>query len=298
MSGLISLKPGDAVNVIAPASACSSAELQNLCSLLETWRLQVSVPADIFEKDLLCSNSDVKRYKQLEDAIVDPDTKAIICVRGGYGSLRLIPYLSQLALPSPKLFLGMSDITALHLYFQQRWGWPTLHGSLNTQRFTAQSIAATKDVLFGENAFIFPELTPLNTIAGHTQRIEAHISGGNLSIVQTSLGTPWQIQAANKIILLEEINERAYRVDRMLEHLRQTGVFDQAAAILLGDFLGGEEPNGSALIPAVLQRFAESCSIPVLQIKGVGHGPVNLPIPFGIDSVLELGSTPSLTFFE
>ena len=297
MKNLPILKSGDSVEIIAPASRCTDQQLVAIKALLESWQLHCIVSNDIFGEDILCANTDAIRFKHLEAALQNPETKAVICARGGYGSMRLIPELTKVVPPEfAKIFVGMSDTTALQLFLQQQWQWPTIHGAPALDKFSPESIAAIKSILFGEVKQVeFTELQPLNKLAEKNQVIKSSVTGGNLCLVQTSVGTSWQIDGRNKIILLEEIGERGYRVDRMLEQLRQANIFKEAAAILFGDFIEGKEPDGTSLIEPVLKRFAGHCEIPVVQVKGIGHGYVNFPIPLGTASTLQLGSEITLT---
>jgi muramoyltetrapeptide carboxypeptidase len=297
MKKLPVLIPGDFVEVIAPASRCSDSQLVQLKELLESWQLNCIIQDDIFSEDILCANTDEMRFEHLKNALQNPKTKAIISARGGYGSMRLIPRLAKINPPhSIKIFVGMSDTTCLHLDLQQRWAWPTIHGAASADKFSKESIASLKSVLFAESMEIkFPQLTPLNKYAREKRVIKSSVTGGNLTIIQAGIGTSWQMDGRDKIILLEEVGERAYRVDRMLEHLHQANIFSKVAAILLADFLGGDEPNGSSLIEPVLQRFADSIDIPVLRIEGIGHGPVNFSIPCGTEAHLQIGSIFQLT---
>ncbi len=291
MHRLPTLKSGDSVHIIAPASRSSDKDLTNLKELLTSWQLNCIIDADIFGEDLLCANSDEVRFKILKNALLNPESKAVICARGGYGSMRLIPKLANIIPPKQaKLFVGMSDITALNLYLSQQWQWPVIHGALAVDRFSQESIASLKSILFREIAQIEFSGLSCNTLAENKNTLEAEITGGNLCLIEASIGTTWQINSENKIILLEEISERGYRVDRMLEHLQQAGVFEKAVAIVLGDFLGGDESNGTNLVQPVLNRFAKSCKIPVVSVKGIGHGYVNMPIPLGIKAKLKLGN--------
>lgn len=297
MKKQLTLKAGDRVEIIAPASRCTDQHLTELKSLLTSWNLDCIVSPTIFGDDLLCANTDEARFELLKNALFNPETKAIICARGGYGCMRLIPELSKLQSPNiQKIFVGMSDITALNLYLQQAWQWPVIHGALAKDKFSAESIAALKSMLFGETRPIEFSGVPLNASAEKNHIIKTMITGGNLCLVQTSLSTPWQIDSNNKIIFLEEINERGYRVDRILEHLSQATVFKNASAILLGDFLEGNEPDGTSLVQPVLERFANTCDIPVVQVKGIGHGYTNFPLPLGIEAELHLGKQPKLVF--
>lgn len=293
------LKCGDTVEIIAPASRCSDQQLSEMKELLESWQLNCIVKQDIFGSDLLCANTDEARFKHLAHALQNAESKAIFCARGGYGSMRLIPKLTQIDKPvSPKILVGMSDITALQLYLQQQWGWPIIHGAAAPDRFSPESIASLKSLVFGAVKHIeFPGLMPLNQYAQTNRIINSTLTGGNLSIIQAGIGTRWSIDARDKIILLEDIGERGYRVDRLLEHLFQANILQHAAAILLGDFLEGKEPDNSSLIHPVLSRFAERCTVPVVQIKGIGHGRNNMPIPFGTSTKLQLGNEIKLTCF-
>lgn len=293
------LKPGDHVEIITPASRCSAEVIHNLHSLLTSWGLECHVRDDLFGDDLLCANSDKNRLDSLRNALHNPVIKAIICARGGYGSMRLIPGLETISPPAePKLLVGMSDITALHLFFETKWNWPSLHGALARDKFSDQSIFMLKQLLFAEVPHIELLGTPLNALAEEKKVIKAAITGGNLSLVQASIGTSWQLTGKNKIVLLEEIGERGYRVDRMFEHLMQSHLLKDAVAIFLGDFIAGQEPNGSSLISPVLERFAERCDVPVFRVSNVGHGYINFPVPLGCRAELYLGETVRLVCFR
>ncbi|STX44426.1 LD-carboxypeptidase [Legionella donaldsonii] len=299
MQRLPILKPGDSVEIIAPASRCTDEVLSDLNNLLESWQLNCIIDQAIFGNDLLCANTDEIRFNLLRKALLNPATKAVICARGGYGSMRLLPQLSQITpVNPPKLFVGMSDITAIHLFLEQQWQWPTIHGALARDKFSPESIHSLKSILFGDVEQISLSGLPLNELAASDKVIEARLTGGNLTLVQTSIGTIWQLDGQNKIIFLEEVGERGYRVDRMLEHLSQATVFKEAAAILFGDFLTGNEPNGSSLVKPVLERFAQNSPIPVAQIEGIGHGYTNFPLLLGAVAKLQLGERVELTCFR
>lgn len=293
------LKAGDQIEIIAPASRCSDAFLIELKNLLSSWQLHCVVNEPIFGQDLLCANSDHMRFKSLKNALQNPETKAIICARGGYGSMRLLPELANIAQPSfTKLFIGMSDITALNLFLQQQWKWPVIHGALAPDKFSPESTAALKSLIFGEGTQIAFSGKALNPAAKKNTTIESTLIGGNLSLLQTSIGTIWQMNGQEKIIFIEEVGERGYRIDRMLEHLRQSGLFKDIAAIVLGDFTEGKEPNGSSLVNPVLERFADSCDIPVIKVQGIGHDHINYPLPLGTKVQLSLGNDVTLTCFR
>lgn len=285
------LKPGDKIEIIAPASRCSAQELDKIKELLSSWHLQCLIQQDIFGKDLLCANSDEIRFDHLKHALINPEIKALFCVRGGYGSMRLIPRLEGISKPIyPKALIGFSDITALHLFLQQQWDWSTVHGSANPIRFSEESIKTLKSILFEPNSYLkWKGLEALNAHALNNTCIQSSLTGGNLALIQAGIGTSWQLDCQDKILLLEDIGERAYKIDRMLEHLIQAQIIQKAAAVLFGDFLQSEEPKGISLVDEVLQRFALSFNKPVIRIRGIGHGFNNIPMPFGTQAILQLG---------
>lgn len=261
--------------------------------ILESWGFIVHIPNNLFGTDLLCANSDEQRFLQLKDALYNPHSQAVWAARGGYGCTRLLSALAKLTPhPQPKLFMGFSDATALHIFLQQQWGWQTLHSpgaiQLLPEKIDPKDIETVKNILQDNKKNLTFNLQPLNKIV--PSGIQSTITGGNLCIVQNSIGTFWQIDTRNKILFLEEVNERGYQIDRILEHMRQAGLFENIHALLLGDFLKGEEPDGTSLVMPVLQRFADTCSFPVFHCPGIGHGFRNQPLPLGTPAVLKLNT--------
>jgi muramoyltetrapeptide carboxypeptidase len=296
------LKPGDTIDIVATSSKCHPSVLDNIKQLIESWGVHCHIPEDLFGDNLLYANSDEKRFAHLKEALFNRSSKAVWCLLGGYGATKLIPFLSQIKSPQySKIFIGFSDITALHIFFQGQWGWTTIHGPSGYQaslnKVAPESVDRLKNLLFNKNYLLsYDQLVPLNQLAKNHSQICTSLIGGNLHLIQASLGTPWQINTTNKIVLLEEVHERAYRIDRALAHLSQAGVFDQAKAILLGDFIDHGEPDGRFLVKELLNEFANQCSLPVLQISNVGHGPANNPLLLGSTAKLSTGSGYSLEF--
>lgn len=281
------------IDIIAPASSCSPEDIEKVRDLLVSWNLVPRIPQDILGEDLLCANSDENRFAQLKNALLSEDSNAIWCLKGGYGCARLISELEKLPKPKHnKLFIGFSDITVLHLFLQQKWGWQTLHGPSARQAalelIEQDDIQELKRIIFGQQKTTEFQLFPLNSAAKQNAEISASITGGTLSLLQTSIGTSWQVDGKEKILFIEDINERGYQIDRMLQHLKQAGIFAKVKAVLLGDFVGGQEPEGNSLVMPVLQRFAEESSFPVLHCPVIGHGKFNRVLPFGTQAELRL----------
>jgi muramoyltetrapeptide carboxypeptidase len=296
------LKSGDVVDIVAPSSKCHPSVLDNIKQLIESWELQCHIPDDLFGDSLLYANTDEKRFAHLKHALLNNTSKAIWCLLGGYGATKLIPMLSQIKPPvRPKIFIGFSDSTALHIFLQKEWRWSTIHGPSGYQaalnKVSPDSVSKLKNILFNKDySLSYNQIVPLNQFAKNHSQICTTIIGGNLHLIQASIGTSWQIKTTNKILFIEEINERAYRIDRALAHLSQAGVFDQVKAILFGDFIDRGEPDGRFLVQETINEFANHCSLPVLQISNVGHGPINNPLLLGNIAKLNMDKRCSLEF--
>jgi muramoyltetrapeptide carboxypeptidase len=294
------LRRGDLVDVVAPGFRSTAESVTNAVAWLQGLGLEARVPADLFGADLLCANSDAVRFRHLKRALSARDSRAIWCVRAGYGAIRLIERLR--ALPRPpqrKLFIGYSDATTIHYFLNLHWRWPSLHGPLldrlGAGLLATDDLAELREVLFADRGEVmFTALRPLNAAARRRQRIAGHVFGGNLTVLQTILGTPLQ-RAHQGILFLEDTGERGYRVDRMLQHLAQAGGLDGLAAIVLGSFVGGDEADGSNLIAPVLKRFAATQRFPVLAGMPAGHGAEQRPVFFATRAELCCGASPKLS---
>ena len=293
------LSRGDVVDVVAPGFRCTQEQLEKGIAFLQRQGLTPRVPPDLFGTDLLCANTDARRFAQLRKALYARDSRAVWCVRGGYGAIRIVQRLQALKPPArPKLLIGYSDATTLHQLLNLFWAWPSLHGPLLDRLGSTDTPEAERselhEVLFGgAPQTVFADLVPLNAAARRRRRIDSYLTGGNLTVLQSTLGTALQRRPAG-MLFLEDIGERGYRLDRMLEQLRQAGVLRNIKAILLGTFLGGAEADGSNLGPAVLERFAQSLPIPVLSGIHAGHGPVQRPLFLRARTELQCGPAARL----
>ncbi len=277
------------IALVAPSSRVSEENTKFTKNYFETLGMKVTAPEDLFGEDLLCAHQDKVRLFHLKSAFEDPSVDVIWLLMGGYGLGRLMPDLFHIPRPKKeKLFIGFSDGTALHIFLNQVWNWPTLHGigALQAARQVVDVTSIKKTLQFvneGLSSYQPPSLSPLNKKAKKINKLTGLVVGGNLCLLQTSIGTRWQAQTEGKILFLEDVDERGYRIDRMLIHLQQAGLFDRVKAIVLGDFTKGEEKDGSSLVVPVLERFAHSIDVPVFSLRGCGHGKENLPLPFNIE---------------
>lgn len=298
------LKPGDVVDVVAPSSGglnYSASYYQEARDLLASIGLIARIPSDLVIEgaDLFSANNLEYRKNHLIDAFTNDQSKAVLAIRGGYGAAKLIPFLEKITPPvQPKLLLGFSDITALHLFLENTWHWNSMHSTvINQIMVNPQLLHELKPIVFGEKVGVsYKQLVPLNDLAAQPQTIEGSITGGNLSLVQTSLATSWQIQAKDKIIFLEDIGEKGYRIDRMLNHLLQAGIFDSAKAVIFGEITPPILQAGEIdLCTPAIEKFAKQLNIPVLSLPIVGHNMNhNSPLPLGVACSLTLGEEPEL----
>jgi muramoyltetrapeptide carboxypeptidase len=292
------LRAGDIVDVVAPGSRCADERLAAGVEFLRGLGLRPRVPPTLFGRDLLCANSDRARLELLRRALAARDSRCVWCVRGGYGAIRLVEPLLRLAPPRRKLFVGYSDATTLHYLINHHWNWPSLHGPLldrlGTPDVPAPEIEELRAVLLGAApTTTFSGLTALNAAARRGGSVRSRVFGGNLTVLQTVVGTRLQ-RAPRQILFLEDTGERAYRVDRTLQHLTQAGVIAPLRAIVFGTFTGGDEPDGRNLVEAVLRRFAHEQAIPVLLGMHAGHGPYQRPLFFNAPAELACGRAPWL----
>ena len=295
------VRPGDIVDVIAPASRCTDQELRRGLAALKELGLEPRVPRNIFGRTSLFSNTDEERLKQLRAAVFARDSKMIWCVRGGYGASRLMSKIQRWPKPrNAKIFLGYSDITTLHAHFNQKWGWPTLHGPLLDRLGRGIMHAGERrellGLIFGELRGIeFRGLRALNSAARRTRTLRGPILGGNLAVLQSGLGTPSSLKPDGCILFLEDTGERPHRVDRMLTQLSQVGWFNNTRAVVFGHFQLSEAKDQRELWNDVMKRFASDLKIPVLRGLPVGHDPKRqYALPLNTLAVLKTGRAPSL----
>lgn len=286
------LKKGDIVDVISPGYPSPENEILGGADFLRKWDLVPRVPPKLIQKHFLHSNSDERRFAFLKDALYS-DSTAIWCTRGGYGSNRLLPELKKLKPPrESKILIGLSDVTSLHCFLTQEWGWSTLHACildrLGRGDLPKPLERELKRVLFGEQSEItFSKLKPLNDSARKLRKLESSVVGGNLTVLQSSMGTPFQLQTKNKLLFIEDIGERGYRIDRMLEQFRQAGLFKSCEGILLGHFIGGEEPaTKKNNFKKVFQRWAGDLDIPIFGGVEAGHDVKQRTLPLNTEATL------------
>jgi len=295
---LSAVRPGDAVAVVAPAGPFDKAVLDTGIAVI-SGRYQVRYDEHIQSRRRYLAGDDNRRFTELTAALVDPEIKAVFCARGGYGAMRLLPRLaswaSELERPFPtKPLIGFSDITALHQWLQSN-GIASIHAPVLTQlgRVPAESPRRLFSLL--ESTVPAELLVGSETYIGGT--VEGPLLGGNLSVFTRLLGTPFMPPLDGGILLLEDLSEQPYRLDRMWTHLELAGVFRKIRGIVLGQFISCEPRDGGYTATQVLRDLAAATGVPCAAGFPIGHADVNEPVPLGVRVRLE-ADVPRLTFLE
>jgi len=240
----------------------------------------------IFDVDGYLAGSDEARSAEVISAMTMVDNEAVIPVRGGYGAARLLPTLeAHVDHIMPSLWMGFSDITALHLFFLSTGRFSTMHGPnvVSIGRLDETSRQRLEASLFGrdwESTFCYDRL---QNISGG--RAEGHIVAGNLAVLTSLLGTRYAPCLDGAILILEDINEPAYRIDRMLTQLALQPGFDRIAGMAFGDIPVPLELVG--LLKSTLVRFAQRLGRPIVTGFPIGHGSRNAPVPEGMSAILD-----------
>ena len=291
------LKKGDVIQVVAPAGRPQSIEpFRSGLAVLDQMGFVVRYPERLWPGSGFLADSDAARAEELNRAFADDRSAAIITVRGGYGSLRMLGGIDlDLVRAHPKLLVGFSDITVIHNHLLASLGLVGLHGPVLTTlaASTPNAIERLYHCLTG--SWLTPIALPGLEILRGGAIVEGILAGGNLTSLTSLLGTRYDFSWQGLVVVLEDVNEPPYRLDRMLTQLAIAGRFDEAAAILLGDFNPGDSQRDGAgpldqewLWQRVLDLTASS-GIPVWAGLPSGHRPDNLTLPIGARVVVNSG---------
>ena len=290
------LKPGALIGVIAPASSVESGALQTGIAALKAEGFEVEIGASVYEQKGYLAGSADKRAADLDRFFRRDDIDAIFCARGGFGSIQTLPYLAATLKNHPKIFVGYSDITVLLNWLYQFCAMITFHAPMVAEDFarglTEQGRNLLWRVLRGEDCgwTVSMDESIRPGIA------EAEMMGGCLSLLVTTLGTSYEIDSRGKLLFLEDVGERPYRVERMLTHLKMAGKLDHVAGVVFGDFIRCED-GGSRDVKEVICELFHDVDYPVVMGLRAGHGPENLALPFGARMRLD-GARATLALLE
>lgn len=276
----------------APASPISREAWEAGVRVLEDWGFRVVVTSEVFADRPYGQPIDREAAQRFQDIWENPEIKVVMGVRGGYGSLKILPYLDMDRLArQPKRLVGFSDLTNLLLTLHQRLGLVTFHGP-TLAHLAEISPEARESCLWwlgapGPGQFNLAGLKEL-----HPGTAEGPLLGGNLTTLCHLLGTPYAPRLTGALLFLEDHNEALYRLDRLAHHLLLSGVLEGVAGILLGSFTGG---SSQAQAEEVLALAFEHLRVPVAAGLPVGHQPENYTLPLGAPARLDT-SVSTLTF--
>jgi muramoyltetrapeptide carboxypeptidase len=286
------LRAGDTVAVVAPSGPVREERIAEGLALLSGWGLEVVLGADVYARHGYLAGTDERRGASLAAALTDPGVRGVVCARGGYGAQRIVDGLDLAAIGrDPKLVIGFSDITALHLALWRGARLASVHGPVLTQLtddFPAASLASLRSVIMSGEPVVLtrdPEAeTGPVTVPGPA--VTGTLLGGNLCLVSASLGTPDFPALDGAILMIEEVEEPPYKVDRMLTQLRRSGALRGLAGIALGQFTRCVDDWPMSIVDVLADRLGD-LGVPVLGGLPVGHGQGARSVPVGVPATMD-----------
>jgi muramoyltetrapeptide carboxypeptidase len=233
------------------------------------------------------ANSAEYKLAHLMDASNDESVLVMWALRGGYSSTKVAEKIAMMeAFQQKKFIVGFSDLTALFVALNKHHGWLCIHGpvikQIENNAVSQKCIDQVLDIVLNRTTTLsIDNLKPLNSYNGDTH---GKLVGGNLAVLATTIGTPWQIDCRGAILFLEDVNEPGYKIDRMLTHLKQSGILEGVKAIVFGEFSALESEVDA--VNYALEQFANIMNCPVYKTDAFGHGYENTPLVIGADAII------------
>ena len=290
------LQAGDTIAVVAPSSALAGDDVIKGLTFLRSLGYEVKIGKSVSAFDGYLAGPDRLRARDINEAFADDAVKAIVCLRGGYGATRILPLLDyELIAAHPKVFVGFSDITALHTAFLQRCCFCPIHGTMvmslgrNASEYTKEQFAyGLQHPYEARELPLPPGCQPETLVPG---AVTGPLAGGNMMLLSGLMGTPYAIDPPDGAILcLEEVGEEAYALDRMLCQFEESGLIDRVRAIAFGEFHHCGPDEGARYewtVKEVLQAYARKWGKPAVMGLPFGHGADNAWLPLGQMAGLE-----------
>lgn len=297
------LKAGDTVALITPSTSVSDPEDLLLARrTVEYFGLKPKLGRNVGKKNGYLAGTIQERVDDLHAAFSDPEVKAIFCTRGGYGAAMLLDKIDfGLIARNPKIFAGYSDITALHLGIHQKAGMVTFHGPVALSSFSDYTVEHFRRAILSSQ--------PIGTLANPREsnplrpryltrtmsggKATGQLIGGNLTLIATTMGTPWEIQTDGKLLFLEDVDEQPYSMDRMLTQLRLAGKFRNIRGLILGQCTDCRprdyKPsfNSTLSLGEVYDQVLGDLKVPVVSGMTIGHTSDQLTLPLGVRATLD-----------
>ncbi len=288
------LKFGDTIGIVAPASPTMEENIQKAYDIIVEMGFKVKMGKSPYEKYGYLSGTDDIRAQDINEMFKDTEVDGIICMRGGYGTPRILELIDyDIIRKNPKVFVGYSDITALHIAFNQIAGLVTYHGPMVSSDMLDGFSDFSKESLFKAimsskpiGIISNPPEEEIITINGGIA--EGSLIGGNLSLITDTMGTPYEIDVKGKILFIEEIGEEPYNIDRMLNQLRLAGKLHEAQGIILGDFKDCNPKDDESLsLEQVINDHIKPIEKPTIYNLQSGHCAPIITLPFGVNVRLD-----------
>ncbi len=303
------LKPGDTIALVSPSAATWEVDRFTLATqILQTLGFKVREGASLRARRGHFAGTDAQRAADLNAMFADPEVKGILCMTGGSGATRILNLLDyDLIRRHPKCLAGYSDVTALLNAIQKQTGLVTFHAPMGVSEWNEFSTQYFRQVLMDGEAvtlrnpseregLLVPAKGRIQTLRGG--RARGALVGGNLTVLTTLMGTPYQPRFGGAILFLEDINEYIYRIDRMLAHLKQAGALDGLAGVVLGQFTDCKpgEGFGSLTLDEVFDDYFKPLNIPVYSGAMFGHvrNKFSLPVGLGVEIDADMGTVKLL----
>jgi muramoyltetrapeptide carboxypeptidase len=281
------LPRGGTIGIAAPAGAVDAERLAAGEASLRKAGFATRRRDDLLDRHGYLAGDDARRAAELMELVEDPSIDAIFCARGGYGSHRIMTRLDATRVrAAAKPLVGYSDVTTLLLWQQRRAGLVGFHGPM-LERDGGMDPAGL-DALVGVLTGTMTTPPPLEGSSGFGARVEGTLVGGNLTTLLASLGTPWEIDTRGAILVFEEVGERPYRIDRMLQQLLAAGKLEGVVGIGVGHLVDCEpaRPDSPSALDVILE-LAQGLGLPIVTGLPTGHAAPNLPWPVGVRGVLD-----------
>ncbi len=281
------LRLGDTVGIVAPASNIKQADLEAGCEALRRAGYKPFYFDSILEKDLYFAGSAKRRVRELQEMFSLDDVRAVLCARGGYGANYLLQ--ERLVIPRPKIFVGYSDVTSLLTYYSTPKGFVTFHGPMAAKDWAHNDgvhLASWRSGLSGTEPWDVPTGAGVSGLVDG--EAEGLLYGGCLSILVSSLGTPYEIQTDGTILFLEDLAAKPYQIDRMLMQLKLADKFAGVRGIVFGEMLDCVQATGQGYtLQEVVTRIVGDLGVPVAFGVRSGHVTAeNITLPFGVQARL------------
>ena len=285
------------VGIISPAYIPIDERFQSGLRYLKEKGLNVITGNNIGKEHGYFAGTDGERIDDLHQMFSDPQVDMILAARGGWGGLRLLDRIDfDLIKQNPKIFIGYSDITTLHLAIYEKTGIPSLSGPMLAVEMGKGILPFTEqhfwDQIFNKESIYTFDYKQTDTIIMSAGKAEGILLGGCLSLVTHLLGTPYSPDYTEAILFLEDVGEKPYKIDRYFAHLKQAGVFDQIKGLILGDFIDCEAEEGevSFNLDELINDYFSDKSYPIIKQFPYGHGDIKFSMPIGVNASLDTES--------